>query len=131
MLTIQGQKISLDDIEHRILRPLWKDNRVHYAVNCASMGCPNLQLEAYTPENMEALLEKGAREYVNQPRGVQPEGDRLLLSSIYDWFQTDFGDSEESVSGHLQRYANPELATRLKEFGGKISYDYDWRINEQ
>jgi hypothetical protein len=93
------------------------------------MGCPNLQLEAYTPENMDALLEKGAREYVNHPRGVLLSGDRLLLSSIYDWFQADFGGSEESVLGHLQVYANPELATRLKEFGGKNSYDYDWRIN--
>jgi len=45
LLTIQGQKVSLDDIEHRILRPLWKDNRVHYAVNCASMGCPNIAVE--------------------------------------------------------------------------------------
>jgi len=131
LLTIQGQKVSLDDIEHRILRPLWKDNRAHYAVNCASMGCPNIQVEAYTPENMDALLEKGAREYVNHPRRVRLSGDRLHLSSIYDWFQGDFGGSEESVLRHLQRYANPELATRLKEFGGKISYDYDWRINEQ
>jgi hypothetical protein len=131
LLTIQGQKVSLDDIEHRILRPLWKDNRVHYAVNCASLGCPNLQPDAYTPENTEALLEKGAREYVNHPRGVRLSGDRLQLSSIYDWFQADFGGSEDSVSRHLQRYANPELATKLKEFGGKISFDYDWRINEQ
>jgi hypothetical protein len=131
LVTIQGQKVSLDDIEHRILRPLWKDNRAHYAVNCASMGCPNIQLEAYTAENMDALLEKGAREYVNHPRGVRLSGDRLQLSSIYDWFQGDFGGSEESVLGHLQRYANPELATMLKEFGGKISYDYDWRINAQ
>jgi hypothetical protein len=130
LLTIQGQKVSLDDIEHRILRPLWKDNRVHYAVNCASLGCPNLQPEAYKPENTESLLEKGAREYVNHSRGVRLSGDRLLLSSIYDWFQEDFGGSEESVSRNLQMYANPELAMRLKEFGGKFSYDYDWRINE-
>jgi hypothetical protein len=131
LLTIQGQRASLDDIEHRILRPLWKDNRVHYAVNCASLGCPNLQPEAYTTENSEDLLEKGAREYVNHPRGVRLSGGRLQLSGIYDWFQGDFGGSEDSVSRHLQRYSNPELATRLKEFGGKISYDYDWRINEQ
>ena len=131
LLSIQGQKVSLDDIEHRILRPLWKDNRVHYAVNCASLGCPNLQPEAYTPENTEALLEKGAWEYVNHPRGVRPEENRLLLSSIYNWFQGDFGGSQDSVLRHLRKYADPELATRLKEFGGKFSYDYDWRINEQ
>jgi hypothetical protein len=129
LLSIQGQKVSLDDIEHRILRPLWEDNRVHYAVNCASLGCPNLQPEAYTSGNTEGLLEKGAREYVNHPRGVRLSGGRLQLSSIYDWFQADFGGSEESVLRHLQKYANPELATRLKESGGNISYDYDWRTN--
>ena len=130
LLVIQGRKVSLDDIEHRILRPLWKDNRVHYAVNCASLGCPNLQPEAYTPENTETLLEKGAREYVNHPRGVRPEGDRLQLSSIYDWFQSDFGGSEESVVRHLRKYAEPGPAEKLKGFNGKLSYDYDWRINE-
>lgn len=130
LLTIQGQKVSLNDIEHRILRPLWKDNRVHYAVNCASLGCPNLQPEAYTPENTETLLEKGAWEYVNHPRGVLLAGDRLRLSSIYDWFQADFGGTEESVVRHLQKYAEPGLAGKLTGFHGKLSYDYDWRINE-
>jgi len=129
-LLIQGQKASLDDIEHRILRPLWKDNRVHYAVNCASIGCPNLQPEAYTAENTEALLEKGAREYVNHPRGARLVGDRLDLSSIYDWFRADFGGSDAAVLLHLQLYADPDVAGRLKGFHGKISYDYDWRINE-
>ena len=129
-LLIQGQKVSLDDIEHRILRPLWKDNRVHYAVNCASIGCPNLQPEAYTAENTEALLEKGAREYVNHPRGARLVGDRLDLSSIYDWFRADFGGSGETVVRHLQQYADPDVAGRVKGFHGKISYDYDWRINE-
>jgi len=130
LLAIQGQKVSLDDIEHRILRPLWKDNRVHYAVNCASLGCPNLQPEAYTPENSETLLEKGAREYVNHPRGVSLAGDRLHLSGIYDWFQADFRGSEASVVRHLQTYADPELTEKLKGFQGKLSYEYDWRINE-
>jgi hypothetical protein len=129
LLTIQGQKVSLDDIEHRILRPLWKDNRVHYAVNCASLGCPSLQPEAYTAQNTEALLGKGAQEYVNHARGVSVTRDRLYLSGIYKWFQTDFGGSEESVVHHLQRYAMPELAEKLKNFKGKVSYDYDWRIN--
>lgn len=130
LLAIQGQKVSLDDIEHRILRPLWKDNRVHYAVNCASLGCPNLQPDAYTSEGAEALLDKGAREYVNHPRGAQFAGDRLRLSSIYDWFREDFGGSEESVVRHLQQYAGPELARKLAGFRGKLSYEYDWRVNE-
>jgi hypothetical protein len=130
LLRIEGQQVSLDDIEHRILRPLWKDNRVHYTVNCASLGCPNLQPVAYTAENTEALLEKGAREYVNHPRGVRFSGGRLFLSGIYDWFRTDFGGSEESVLRHLEKCAAPGLAARLKEFRGDISYEYDWRLND-
>ncbi|NNF84381.1 MAG: DUF547 domain-containing protein [Deltaproteobacteria bacterium] len=129
-LTIQGQKVSLNDIEHRILRPQGKDNRVHYAVNCASLGCPNLQPVAYTPGNTKTILEKGTREYVNHERGARWEGNRLYLSSIYDWFQADFGDSEEGVILHLLQYAEPELAKKLKNFHGEISYDYDWRIND-
>jgi len=129
-LTIQGQKVSLDDIEHRILRPFWEDNRVHYAVNCASLGCPNLQKEAYTAENTDGLLDKGAREYVNHPRGARLDGNLLFLSSIYDWFGADFGGSREAVIRHLQGYAGADLGGRLKRFRGKISYDYDWRLNE-
>jgi Protein of unknown function, DUF547 len=130
LLTIQGQAVSLDDIEHRILRPLWKDSRVHYALNCASLGCPNLQPEAFTPENTESLLEKGAREYVNHPRGVRVAGGRLYLSSIYDWFQADFGGSVENVILHLRKYAEPGLWRGLTDFNkGSIKYGYDWRIN--
>ena len=70
LATVEGEKVSLDDIEHRILRPIWRDNRVHYAVNCASIGCPNLQAEPFTAENLERLLDRGAREYVNHSRGV-------------------------------------------------------------
>ncbi len=70
LLTVEGEKLSLDDIEHRILRPIWRDERIHYAVNCASLGCPNLQPAAYTGENTEALLDKGAREFINHSRGV-------------------------------------------------------------
>lgn len=129
LLVVQGRKLSLDDIEHRILRPLWKDPRIHYAVNCASLGCPNLQAEAFTAENTEALLEKGAREYVGHSRGARFVGGRLALSSIYKWFRADFGGTEEGVIRHLRAYAGGEVGARLKEFKGEISYDYDWGIN--
>ena len=130
LLEVEGEAISLNDIEHRILRPIWKDPRVHYAVNCASMGCPNLQNRAYTAANLEVLLDRGAREYVNHPRGVSVEGKKLVLSSIYDWFQEDFDGSEEGVLRHLRRHAAPELATELDNYSGRIGYAYDWSLNE-
>jgi hypothetical protein len=131
LVEVEGEKISLDDIEHRILRPIWQDNRIHYAVNCASIGCPNLQPEPFTAENTERLLDKGARGYIRHPRGARfAKDDRLVLSSIYDWFQVDFGGTEKGVLQHLSRYADSAFAERLKRFEGDIDYEYDWGLNE-
>jgi len=130
LLTIEGEQISLNDIEHRILRPIWQDNRVHYAVNCASLGCPNLQAQPFTAANMEDLLDKAARDYINHPHGMKVSGDTATLSSIYDWFQIDFGGSEEGVRQHLLKYAGPERAAYLKTGKVHFSYAYDWSLNE-
>lgn len=127
--TVESEKISLDDIEHRILRPIWKDNRVHYALNCASLGCPNLQPVAYTGENVEALLERGAKEFINHPRGVAIQKGKLQVSSIYVWFQEDFGGDAEELMEHWQIYADPKLAEALGKYSGGLSHDYDWRLN--
>ncbi|MBT8443121.1 MAG: hypothetical protein KJO13_00155, partial [Gammaproteobacteria bacterium] len=75
------------------------------------------------------LLDAGARAYVNHPRGARFERDRLRVSSIYDWYQVDFGDSAAGVIEHLARYAQPELAERLAAYDGKLRYDYDWELN--
>jgi len=130
MFVIQGAKISLDDIEHRILRPIWKDNRLHYAVNCASIGCPNLQLQAFNAANAEQLLDKAARDYINHPRGARVEKGGLHASSIYRWFEEDFGGSEEGVIQHLRRYADAVLKQRLSGIREIADDDYDWSLNE-
>jgi len=130
LLEVEGQALSLNDVEHRILRPIWRDPRIHYAVNCASLGCPNLQAEAFTAANAETLLDRGAREYVNHPRGARLERGRLVLSSIYDWFQEDFGATEQGVLRHLSAYAEGELRGILEGYSGRIGYDYDWSLNE-
>jgi hypothetical protein len=128
-LAVEGEKLSLDDIEHRILRPIWKDPRVHYALNCASLGCPNLQPVAYTGDNTDALLEKGAREFINHPRGVAIEKGKLKVSSIYIWFQEDFGQGAADLMEHWQEYAEPALASALEKYQGGLVHDYDWRLN--
>ena len=130
LVKIEGVSISLDDIEHRILRPIWQDNRVHYAVNCASLGCPNLQPEAFTAANTDMLLDKGAREYINHSHGVKFEDGKLLLSSIYDWFREDFGGSEQGVRNHLQKYSSPALSEKISKFNSRANYFYDWSLNE-
>jgi hypothetical protein len=129
---VQGRPVSLNDMEHRILRPIWKDPRIHYAVNCASLGCPNLQRTAFTGENLEALLESAAAAYINTPRGAEAEGRTLHLSSVYDWFSDDFGGSEEAVLRHIGAYADRNLKDDIKPFlegKGRIRYRYDWNVN--
>ena len=127
---VEGQDITLDDIEHRILRPIWRDPRIHYAVNCASLGCPNLQQDAFTAANTETLLTKGAREYINHPRGVTFERGELFVSSIYKWFKDDFGGTDEGVIAHLKQYAEPKLAARLAKVDEVDGHNYDWSLNE-
>jgi hypothetical protein len=129
-ITVEGAELSLDDIEHRILRPIWRDPRLHYALNCASIGCPNLLKQAFTAANSETLLTQAAHAYVNSARGVELRNGRLVVSSIYKWYKEDFGNTDAGVIDHLRRYAEPALSARLREIT-RISADrYDWALND-
>jgi hypothetical protein len=125
VVTVAGKTLTLNDIEHRILRPIWNDPRTHYAVNCASFGCPNLQQKAFTSRNRDRLLDKAATEFINSKKGLYIGTGKVQLSSIYDWFSVDFGTQAELFK-HLKKY-RPEL----EPFKGDISYDYDWKLNKQ
>ncbi len=125
VVKVQGKELTLNDIEHRILRPIWNDPRTHYAVNCASLGCPNLQKQAFTAQNTEQLLEQAAHEFVNSSKGVKQRQETTQLSSIYDWFGEDFGSKAQLVE-HLKTY-RPDLSG----LEGKLSYEYNWDLNEK
>ncbi len=127
---IEGESLSLNDVEHRILRPIWKDPRIHYAVNCASVGCPELKKRAFTAERMEEMLDEAARAYINSPRGVEFDKGILYLSSIYDWFEEDFGGNLDGVFAHLKKFADEETSEDLGKFSGEVEYRYDWSLNE-
>lgn len=129
LFKIDGELISLNDVEHRILRPIWKDPRIHYAVNCASVGCPNLQNMAFTSANLEALLDQGARSYINSNRNISFRDGKLVASKIYSWFQEDFGGSEQAVLAHMRTYANVGVKTILERVTGIYDYAYDWELN--
>jgi hypothetical protein len=129
VLTVEGKKLSLDDVEHGILRPIWKDVRIHYAVNCASLGCPNLALKAYRAATLEPMLEDAARAYINHPRGFAKVKDTLVASNIFEWYQSDWG-KEANVLAHARKYANPQTAALLKDAVAIDSYDYDWALND-
>ncbi|MBT4287219.1 MAG: DUF547 domain-containing protein [Deltaproteobacteria bacterium] len=131
LMEVEGGKLSLNDIEHRILRPIWQDNRIHYVVNCASIGCPNLLAEVFTGSNSDQLLNQSAIDYINHNRGVLfIAKDEIIVSSIYDWYGVDFGDSEKALVKHLLKFATQKLKNQLTDFDGDIEYDYDWNLNE-
>ncbi|MCG8441626.1 MAG: DUF547 domain-containing protein [Caulobacterales bacterium] len=127
---VEGRALSLDDIEHGILRPDFQDPRVHYAVNCASVGCPNLKATAWRGETLNAALDAAARDYVNDPRGVSVEDRGVRVSRIYKWFREDFGDSREGVIDHLLSYAEPDLAARIRARPTIVGHAYDWALND-
>lgn len=127
-VTVSGRTLSLDNIEHDILRPEWQDVRIHYAVNCASIGCPNLATRAYTSAKLEDMLEDASRAFVNHPRGFGGEPDALIASNIYEWYQGDWG-SEQDVLDHAREYAEGPTATLLEEAQKISSYNYDWSLN--
>jgi hypothetical protein len=127
---VEGENLTLNDIEHRILRPIWKDPRLHYALNCASLGCPNLMPMAFSAANSEQLLNDGAVAFINHKRAVRVDENGLKLSKIYLWFANDFGGSDETIISHLRTFAYADLGAVLDANPTISEYGYNWSLNE-
>jgi hypothetical protein len=126
---IDGDVLTLDDIEHGILRPRFKDPRVHFAVNCASKGCPPLRSEPYVGDILDQQLDEMTRSFINDPARYRLEGSTLYVSKIFDWFAEDFGND---IVGFFHRYAEGGLKAKLAENRKtiRVKYlDYDWSLN--
>jgi hypothetical protein len=128
LITIAGHEVTLNDIEHRILRPIWQDPRIHFAVNCASIGCPNLQPEAFRADNLQRLLDQAQLAYINHPRGVDIQAEKLVLSSIFDWYQSDFAADPTALLTYLAQFHENPTALLAKP-AADIRYEYDWTLN--
>jgi hypothetical protein len=130
LVTVEGKELALDDIENSMMRPVFKDPRVHYSINCASLGCPNLRLKPWAGATLDADLDDAARAYINHPRGVTVgAGGQAKVSSIYNWFEEDFGGSKAGVIAHLRKYASEGLSAKLNGVTS-FDHDYDWGLNE-
>ncbi len=137
---IAGKIRSLDDIEHRILRKEFKDNRVHAAVVCGASSCPRLRREAYTAKDVDRQLDEEARRWVQT--GRTKDGKRknyldrrkgvLYVSKIFDWFEEDFGGSDKGVLNFVKRHASESDRKFLEKNRVKLKYlTYSWRLNSQ
>jgi len=130
-LTVAGKSMSLNNIEHDTVRAKYPDPRVHYAFNCASIGCPNLKPSAWEAETLEADLDQASRDYVASPRGVSISNNgRVTISKIYKWYKEDFGNNDAGILNHVQKYADPDKRAALKARGKIDKSDYDWSLNE-
>jgi len=128
--SVAGEDLTLNDIEHQILRPIWKDARLHFVLNCASIGCPNLSKSSFTAANTEAQLESATEAFLEHPRAVSLKGDTLLLSSLFDWYASDFGSNQVEILDFIQRYSDlDQLDSDLENV--ELKFHYDWDLNSK
>ena len=133
--TLLGQESYLDRIEHETLRKpgAYDEPRVHFAVNCASIGCPMLREEAYAAEKRETQLEEQAQRFLaDRTRNrVGPEG-KLEVSKIFDWFKEDFGSRERYFAKYARLLTDdPGQQANLADGKAPITFlDYDWTLND-
>ena len=130
LFTINGMPASLDKVEHGILRKKFASPYIHYMVNCASVGCPNLPQAAWEADSLERLRVQAARDYINSPRGVIITSKGLKVSSIFKWFKEDFGGNEQNILKHIREHANPELVAAIDNGARITDYGYDWSLND-
>ena len=127
---VLGKSLSLNDIESGIVRPVWKDPRIHYALNCASYGCPNLSPTAWTADNLDQRLNGAAYEYINSDRAVKRGLRGLRVTKIYKWYKDDFGGTDQAVLNHIRQYADGNTLRKISGQQNISCYFYDWSLND-
>ena len=126
-IEIEGQKYDLNNIEHGIIRSRFDEPRIHFAVNCASISCPNLANYAYTPEKLDAQLTQAAKAFITDENKNKLSKDKVQLSKIFSWYRGDFKEDGKNIIDYINQYAPIEIEKRAK-----IEYlDYNWGVNGQ
>lgn len=129
IVRINSDIITLDDVEHKMLRAQFKDPRVHFAVNCASKSCPPLISEPYRGSVINQQLDDSARAFINDPKHNYLKGSKLYVSRIFKWFSKDF---DADIVGFFLKYAEGDFKKELEAKKDKIKImylHYDWSLN--
>lgn len=119
-----GKKISLDNIEHDIIRKKFMEPRIHFAVNCASIGCPSLLPEAFVASRLESQLEKAAHNFLSNKKKNFVKNGKLFLSKIFSWYGDDFNKKFGSYNNYVTKFYKVDKKADV-DFN-----DYDWKLNE-
>lgn len=121
-IKIGSKTYSLNNIENDILRPQFKDARIHFAVNCAAKSCPPLLNAAWTAANLNSNLDAQAKKFINNPAFNKLSEKKVEVSKIFEWYAADFG----KLIDFLNKYATTKVSAKAK-----VSYlEYDWGLNE-
>ena len=142
-----GKEISLNQIEHEILRKEFRGPRIHAVLVCAALGCPQLENKAFDPHNLDERLDQANVNFINNPDKVKLDTDKnkLYLSNILDWYHEDFEASQQveeslnkydskyrGVIGFVLKYLPEDKKEFIKKNFPKLQFlDYDWTLNEQ
>jgi hypothetical protein len=122
-IALHGKVYSLNEIENEIIRPQFKDARIHFALNCAARSCPPLHNKAYTGAQINTQLDQKARAFLQDSKHTIVKSDTLFISKIFDWYKEDFGDILKFINQYRKSPLKPNT---------KISYqEYDWSINDR
>lgn len=132
-LHVDDKKINLEDIEHKVLRKM-NEPRIHFAIVCASIGCPRLLNEAYSAEKMEQQLTVNTKDFFSRSQNLQidPNSRQIKLSKLLDWYGSDFGGDINTQLTAYQKYWPAESVQAVAPGGFSIGYlSYDWNLNTQ
>jgi len=134
---VGGFDLTLDDIEHRILRPFFRDPRLHFALNCASRSCAPLPPWAYNGDRIDMQLEDRAATFLMDPDNATYEKERLVVSSYFDWYGGDFiapgwKGAARTIPAYIARYAAPDVKWFIQAYKARptmVFAEYDWSLN--
>ena len=133
--TLGGERVSLDDIEHALLRPVFRDPRLHFALNCASIGCPPLRSEPFVGDRLDTQLDTVTRDTLARSQWLSVEGDRLTVTPLLDWYGPDFtaegwAPVASTKAEWLAMFGSPAVIEAVASGAGIRYSSYDWRLND-
>jgi len=131
---LKKSKLTLNDIENKILRPEFKDARVHAAINCASVGCPPLRNEAFVAERLDKQLDDSTKRWIADTRRNRFDAKKntIEVCQVFDWFKDDFVRDAKSVQAWIAKYAPADQAWLANASKPEIKYvEYSWKLNEK
>ena len=121
IVTIDNKDYTLNSIENEVIRPIFSEPRIHFAVNCGAKSCPKLLNEAFTAQKLESQLQRQAISFINNTSLNEINENKISISKIFEWYAVDFGS--------ITTYINNYTTTKVKK-DAEVSYlEYDWGLN--